>query len=127
MRQTLDEYFPEKQVYLIFGASEDKNIPDMFAEMKPKIKKLIVTRADHPRALLPEQIIEMANQAGVESEAVTPVESALMRALELSRNDGSIVLSAGSMFVTAEVMQAWQKQIESLRSHVTVLPMTEDT
>jgi hypothetical protein len=31
------------------------------------------------------------------------------RALELSEKDGSIVLSAGSMFVTAEVMTAWDK------------------
>ena len=89
-------YFPGKQVYLIFGASEDKNIPGMFAEMKPKIKKLIVTRADHPRALEPEKIIELAEQAGLESEAVSPVESAFARALELSEKDGSIVLSAGS-------------------------------
>ena len=110
LRQTLDEYFPGQQVYLIFGASEDKNIPGMFAEMKPKIKKLLVTRADHPRALQPEQIIELANQAGVEFEAVNPVDAALARALELSKNDGSIVLSAGSMFVTAEVMQAWNKK-----------------
>jgi dihydrofolate synthase/folylpolyglutamate synthase len=109
LRETLDEYFPDKQVCLIFGASEDKNIPGMFAEMKPKIKKLIVTRADHPRALQPEEIVELAKQAGVESEAVSPVEAALVRALELSANDGSIVLSAGSMFVTAEVMQAWNK------------------
>ncbi|HSO11319.1 MAG TPA: folylpolyglutamate synthase/dihydrofolate synthase family protein [Anaerolineales bacterium] len=115
LRQTLDEYFPDMPVYLIFGASEDKNIPGMFAEMKLRIKKLIVTRADHPRALSPEQIIELANQAGVESEAVSPVEAALARALELSAKDGSIVLSAGSMFVTAEVMQAWQKLNTSLR------------
>ena len=107
--QTLDEYFPGKQVYLIFGASEDKNIPGMFKEMKPKIKKLIVTRADHPRALQPEQIIRLADEAGLESEAVSPVESAFQRALELSEKDGSIVLSAGSMFVTAEVMHAWNK------------------
>jgi dihydrofolate synthase/folylpolyglutamate synthase len=105
--KTLEEHFPDKKVYLIFGASEDKNIPGMFAEMKPKIKKLIVTRADHPRALEPERIIELANQAALESEAVTPVETALKRALELSEKDGSIVLSAGSMFVTAEVMKAW--------------------
>ncbi|MEW6285055.1 MAG: folylpolyglutamate synthase/dihydrofolate synthase family protein [Chloroflexota bacterium] len=109
LRQTLDEYFPGKEVYLIFGASEDKNIPGMFAEMKPKIKRLIVTRADHPRALEVEKILELAKQAGVESEAVSPVESALARALELSAKDGSIVLSAGSMFVTAEVMSAWGK------------------
>jgi len=127
LRQTLDEYFPGQQIYLIFGASEDKNIPGMFAEMRQKIKKIIVTRADHPRALQPEEIIELANQTGVESETVTPVDSALARALELSAKDGSIVLSAGSMFVTAEVMRAWQKHIESLQRRVVARAMTEDT
>ena len=109
MSKTLEEYYPDKLVYLIFGASEDKNILDMFSAMKPKIKRLIVTRADHPRALEVERIVELAKQAGVEFEAVSPVESAFGRALELSANDGSIVLSAGSMFVTAEVMKAWNK------------------
>jgi dihydrofolate synthase/folylpolyglutamate synthase len=109
LRQTLEEHFPGRRVTLIFGASEDKNIPSMFAVMKPKIKRLIVTRADHPRALEPEKIAELAKQAGVETETVSPVEVAFGRALELSEKDGSIVLSAGSMFVTAEVMVAWNK------------------
>ncbi len=108
LRETLDAYFPDKKVYLIFGASEDKNILAMFAALKPKIQKIIITRADHPRALEVDQIQQLANQAGAESEAVTPVKSALARALELSSKDGSIVLSAGSMFVTAEVMSAWK-------------------
>ncbi len=42
-------------------------------------------------------------------------ESALERALENSQKDGSIVLSAGSMFVTAEVMKAWNKNESSQR------------
>jgi dihydrofolate synthase/folylpolyglutamate synthase len=108
LSETLETYFPDKKVYLIFGASEDKNIPGMFAELKSKIKKIIITRADHPRALEVEQIQQLANQAGAESEAVTPVKYALARALELSSKDGSIVLSAGSMFVTAEVISAWK-------------------
>jgi dihydrofolate synthase/folylpolyglutamate synthase len=109
MYQTLETYFPGRQVYLILGASEDKNLTGMFEEMKPKIKRLIVTRADHPRAKEPELICQVAEQVGVESEAVEPVEAAFRRALELSKKDGSIVLSAGSMFVTAEVMTAWDK------------------
>ena len=62
-----------------------------------------------------ERIVELAPQAGLEppsgiiSEAVSPVEAAFGRALELSEKDGSIVLSAGSMFVTTEVMMAWNK------------------
>jgi dihydrofolate synthase/folylpolyglutamate synthase len=114
LRNTLEEHFPGRKVTLIFGASEDKNIPGMFAEMKPKIKKLIVTRADHPRALEPEKIMELATQAGLESEAASPVEAALERALENSEKDGSIVLSAGSMFVTAEVMKAWTERESNL-------------
>ena len=106
--ETLETYFPARQVYIIFGASEDKNIPGMFAEMKSKIRKIIITRADHPRALEVEKIQELAEQAGVESEAIVPVKDALARALELSSKDGSIVLSAGSIFVTAEVMSAWK-------------------
>ncbi len=105
LRETLEEYFPGRKVYLIFGASEDKNIPGMFAEMKAKIQKIIITRADHPRALSVEHIAGLADQAGAEWEAVVPVKDALRRALELSAKDGSIVLSAGSMFVTAEVMR----------------------
>ena len=116
LRNTLEEHFPGRMVTLIFGASEDKNIPGMFAEMKPKIKRLIVTRANHPRALEPEKIMELADEAGLdaEREAVSPVESALERALENSEKDGSIVLSAGSMFVTAEVMRAWNERESNL-------------
>lgn len=113
LSETLQTYFPDMMVYLIFGASEDKNIPGMFAELKSKIKKIIITRADHPRALEAERIQQLAEQAGVESEAAVPVKSALARALELSSKDGSIVLSAGSMFVTAEVMSAWKTINES--------------
>ncbi len=109
LRQALDDYFPGKSVYLIFGASEDKNIPGMFEEIRPKVKGMFVTKANHPRALEPEKIQELARQAEIPNEAAESVESAFGRALALSEKDGSIVLSAGSMFVTAEAMAAWNK------------------
>ncbi|MBI5936049.1 MAG: bifunctional folylpolyglutamate synthase/dihydrofolate synthase [Chloroflexi bacterium] len=109
LRETLEAFFPGRPVTLILGASEDKNLAGMLREMKPKIRKLIVTRADHPRALEVETIQKLADTLEVSNEAATPVASALARALELSSLDGSIVLSAGSMFVTAEVMAAWKK------------------
>ncbi len=114
LRQTLDDYFPGRPVILIFGASEDKNVAGMFAEWKSRLGRILVTKADHPRALEPGQLLGLAQQAGVPAEAVTPVESALARALELSVKDGSIVLSAGSMFVTAEVRTAWQNCVGKL-------------
>ena len=61
----------------------------------------------------------MANRAGLdaEREVVIPVESAFERALENSEKDGSIVLSAGSMFVTAEVMKAWGKRESKIKEN----------
>jgi dihydrofolate synthase/folylpolyglutamate synthase len=109
LSETLETFFPGRPVTLILGASEDKNLAGMLREMKPKIRKLIVTRADHPRALEVEKIQKLADTLEVPNEAATPVASALARALELSALDGSIVLSAGSMFVTAEVMAEWKK------------------
>ncbi len=111
LRQTLDEYFPTKPVILIFGASEDKDIAGMFAAWKPRLSLIIATKANHPRALEPEQLVETANRLGVCVETARPVEAAFDRALELSAQDGRLILSAGSMFVTAEVRMAWQKYV----------------
>jgi len=108
LRATLDLYFPGRPIYLIFGVSEDKMMSGMLREIKPRLTKLIATQSEHPRALDAEKIVKVASKAGIESEAATPVEAALARALELAGNTG-VVLSAGSLFVTAGVMQAWQK------------------
>jgi dihydrofolate synthase/folylpolyglutamate synthase len=108
LKQALDDYFPGRQVYLVFGASEDKNIPGMFREIQPLIKQMFVTKSFHPRALDPSDIEPLAIAAGIPYVISSSVEEAFTRALELSEKDGSIVLSAGSMFVTAEVMAAWK-------------------
>jgi dihydrofolate synthase/folylpolyglutamate synthase len=116
LRQTLEDYFPDRAVYLVFGASEDKNIPGMFREMKGKVRRMFITRADHPRALPPGVIAEEAAAAGIPFEVCTPVREAFDRAVELSEKDGSIVISAGSMFVTAEAIAAWQARTPTVAS-----------
>ena len=101
---TLETYFPGRKVTLIFGVSEDKHLLAMLTAIRPLLARVIATRADHPRALEPEKIVEAARQFGVESDAAAPVETALKRALDLCQKDGSIVLAAGSLFVVAEAI-----------------------
>lgn len=108
LRQALDDYLPGWPVILIFGSSEDKDVPGMLQAWSPRLSRIIVTRADHPRALEPGKLLGLAAQTGVPAEAVEPVEAALCRALELAGRQ-ALVLSAGSMFVMAEVRTAWQK------------------
>ena len=111
LAQTLDDYFPSKPVILIFGASEDKDVKGMLNALKSHLRRVIGTKAIHPRALEPELIVETASQLGIPAETAAHVDEALSRALELAATDGNLVLSAGSMFVTAEVKTAWEKRI----------------
>jgi dihydrofolate synthase/folylpolyglutamate synthase len=109
LRQALDDYLPGRPVTLIFGASEDKNVAGMLAALKPRLARLIAVRADHPRALDVETLLGYAGQAGVEAEASPSAGEALERAIRLAGPDG-LVLSAGSIFITAEVRQAWKQR-----------------
>jgi dihydrofolate synthase/folylpolyglutamate synthase len=111
LAQTLDDYLPGRPVILIFGSSEDKDIAGMLTALKERLKIVLATKAVHPRALEPEKIVETARELGIRVESMTPVEKALARALELAVNGKEIVLSAGSMFVTAEVKTAWERII----------------
>lgn len=107
--ETLEETFPGKKFILIFGASEDKDMASMLKTLKNRLSLILATKADHPRALEGKRIVETAKQIGIEAEAVMPVEAALVWAEELATFNDTLVLSAGSMFVTAEVKTAWEK------------------
>ncbi len=112
LRETLDEYFPGKPVILIFCALEDKDILGMLAELKPRLEHVVATRANHPRAPSVDWTAEQVNKADIPVEAVTPVESALERALVLA-GEQKIVLSAGSVAFAGEVGAAWRKRTSS--------------
>jgi len=114
LAQTLEDYFHDQAVSLIFGASEDKDIRGMIEVLRPRLSRILATKAVHPRALEPQTILATADELGIPVEMAVPVEVALRRALELSAKDGSIVLSAGSMFVTAEVKTEWEKYVKTL-------------
>jgi dihydrofolate synthase/folylpolyglutamate synthase len=111
LRETLDEYFPGTPVVLIFCALEDKDITGILEELKPRLERVVATRADHPRAPSAEWIAEQVKSVGIPVEAVTPVANALERALELA-GEQKVVLSAGSVAFAGEVSAAWRKRME---------------
>lgn len=109
LAQTLEDYFPGRPVILIFGSSEDKDVEGMLAALKGRVRLVLAVKAIHPRATEPQKIVAAATRIGVPCEAAAPLEAALARALDLAAVGGEVVLSAGSMFVTAEVKSAWEK------------------
>jgi folylpolyglutamate synthase/dihydropteroate synthase len=107
----LADYFPGRRATLIFGASSDKDIAGMLAELLPRVSRAIMTQAIHPRAWDPEEVARLAHEAHAHLpiEVVSPVAQALERALQLSAPD-DVVVACGSLFVVAEVRTAWEER-----------------
>jgi len=107
LRLAIEDYLPAKPVILVFGASEDKDVPGMFAELLPRVSQLIATQSVHPRAIEPEKLVSLAHQFGVRAKAIVPVDDALKYALERA-SDGSAVIVGGSIFIAAAARDVWQ-------------------
>lgn len=108
LRLALDDYFPGQPVILVFGASEDKDIEGMFAELMPRVRQVVATPF-HPRSIDPETLVEMAHRFGRPAKLVPEVEDALDEALRLSDGE-AMVLVAGSIFVAAGARETWYRQ-----------------
>ncbi len=106
LRLALDDYFPGRPVVLVFGASEDKDVEGMFAELMPRVRQVVVTRSYHPRAMDPEGLMELAHRYGKPATITAAVEDALAEAMRLAGKE-ALVLVTGSLFVAAGARQTW--------------------
>jgi len=111
LRIALDDYFPGQPVTLIFGASSDKDIPGMFSELLPRVKRILITHAEHPRATEVNELASLARGYGIRVEIIPKVPDALQYAIE---NVGieEVILAAGSIFVAGEILSAWDKILQ---------------
>lgn len=100
LRLAIDDYLPGQPVILIFGASEDKDIRGMFSALLPRVNRMIITQSVHPRAIDPEEIVELAHQFGCLTNSIVPIEEAVKAALEMAGKESAIVI-AGSLFIAA--------------------------
>lgn len=106
LRQAVEDYFPGKQVTLVFGASEDKDIEGMFSELLPRAEQVILVKSYHPRAADPEKLAELVRQYQKPLRIIPEVTDALEEAIKMGKN-GSLVLVTGSIFVAAGARIAW--------------------
>lgn len=109
LREALDDYFPNRTVFMVFCSLEDKDISGILEELRPRLESVVATRADHPRAPSVEWIAQQVRQAEIPVVTEPNAASALERALQLAGNDG-LVLSAGSVAFAGEVRAAWRKR-----------------
>ena len=105
----LRQYFMFEKAVVIFGASSDKNIAAMAAELKTFPDRVIVTSSHHPRAVAVGQLVEEFSRESIMPEASENVASAVEKALSLA-GPADLICATGSLFLVAEVMEYMQKR-----------------
>lgn len=102
----LKEYFGGQPIVLIFGASSDKDIEGMLREFVPNVKRIIFTRASHPRAANPAQLHAQAAALGGRGDIAASVDEALDLALQVA-GPSDLICGAGSVFIAANLRENW--------------------
>lgn len=89
---------------LVFGASLDKKVSSVIAELYPIFDRVIVTASRNPRAVSPSKLKDEFARYGVEAQTAADVKSAISQALSLAGEEG-LVCVTGSLFVVAEAIE----------------------
>jgi len=106
----LEDYFPGQKIVLVFGASEDKDIPGMLTELLPAVHQVVMTKSTHPRAAEPDDLVAIAGQLNCTAIASSSVEQALIEAERLAGGT-RIILVCGSIFVAAAARSVWMSSM----------------
>jgi dihydrofolate synthase/folylpolyglutamate synthase len=101
LRDTLAEYLRVNQATLIVGAMGDKDLEGLASAVEPVARRVIATRADHPRALPPETIGRVFLNLGIETTWEPSVGEAIDAALNLS-TPSDVVVILGSVALAGE-------------------------
>jgi dihydrofolate synthase/folylpolyglutamate synthase len=105
----LRSYFQYEHLFLIFGASLEKDIDGMLRELLPLVHQVIITQAHHPRATDVQSLGEVLLALGCEPLSSHNVPEALDCALGLAQ-ERDLICATGSLFVVAEVQEAWARR-----------------
>lgn len=110
LRDAIESNFTYEKLIIIIGVAIHKDIKGMGQYLCPIADKFILTKADSPRAMSPEDI--KSELAGICDDAVIThdVKSALEKAQAIA-GPRDLICITGSLYIAGEVMQILGKQV----------------
>jgi len=100
LSKTIKENFKYRKLFLVFGISADKDIGRVAKHLAALADKVILTKADIPRAADPAKLARYFDSSGV-LEQTASVEEARTQALGLAAKQ-DLILVTGSLYVVGE-------------------------
>ncbi len=103
LRSFLAENYAGVPITLIFGAMADKAAVEMAEILFPITQHFILTKADNPRAALPQSIAEQTKKLWPDAVCTHGLAEALVEAERITPANGLIVI-CGSLYLAGELL-----------------------
>jgi dihydrofolate synthase/folylpolyglutamate synthase len=101
LAQYLERYYPHRRRWIVFGAMRDKAVGEIGAILFPLADELILTAADTPRSMPPQELAALAGRG----RAISNIGAALeLVAREAAADD--VIFVTGSLFLVGEARAA---------------------
>ncbi len=107
----LKETFPRKKTVLILGILKNKDVESIARILCPLADKIILTRADNPRALPPKDIEKTITKFCGKREILIEkkVENAILCAKNMTCCD-DLICATGSVYLAGEILKCHHKK-----------------
>ena len=110
--KAVSRHFSSEKCIYVLGVNSDKDISSMIEAFRASAKLIIATRSASDKAMSPEQIAELSQQAGIPTEISSSCEEAIEIALryagapksEVAANKELICIT-GSLYLIAEARE----------------------
>lgn len=105
LKNALNKFFKFRSLILVFGVCRDKDVKGILKELIPCAGRIILTRAQNPRALAPETIKSFIKT----NDRPVALTQNPAQALKIARGNArqkDLILVTGSLFLVGEVLKS---------------------
>ena len=107
----MDAWLPKEKTVLLSGMMTDKDIGAMTQMLAQRVRCVVATRPNVPRAMAADQLAAAFEKQGAAVCAVDEPKAALEKARELAGADGT-VLCGGSLYLIGEIRSLLRQEKE---------------
>lgn len=105
LKNALNKFFKFRSLILVFGVCRDKDVKGILKELIPCASRIILTRAQNPRALAPE-IIKSFIKTNARPVVLTQNPAQALEIARQSAGEKDLILVTGSLFLVGEVLKS---------------------
>lgn len=107
----LEENFPGRKIWLIYGALRDKSVDEVAGWLFPLAAEVIITEPRTPRSISAHQLAEIASHHAHHSEAIPDAERAMDYALTNAKPEDAIFIT-GSLYLVGQLRGYWKSRAQ---------------